>query len=527
MSSPNTSASLQQQAVNPWLVAFIVSIATFMEVLDTTITNVSLSHISGSLGASYDESTWVLTSYLVANGIVIPISGWLSGILGRKNYFMICIACFTLASFACGAATSLPMLVFFRLIQGMAGGGLQPVQQAIILDAFPPSQRAAAFGITSITMIIAPILGPTLGGWITDNFVWRWIFYINVPVGIAAFLLASRFIFDAPESKFNGNKSIDYIGISLVALGLGSLQIVLDKGQQDDWFHSNFVIFFAVICVSCIGVAIYWLLKQENPLINLRLLKDHGFRMSCLLIFITGFFLYSCSMIIPLMVQTQLGYTSLLAGLVISPGGVVVLLIIPFMGRLLSIFSAKTLIIFGFALASLGMFFSAGITTGIDFNTLVWIRIGQVVCLPFLFVPISTVAFSNIPKDQNNKASALYSMARNLGGSIGIALTATYIIRTQQSNQSHLAEHLIGIDGNIQGTIDGISRTLMDGGYDASSASEMAMSQVYQQLVTQSSFLSYQNAFYLLFFIGIFAMVFAIFLPKSNSKAVADPSVQH
>lgn len=507
-------------STNPWLIAFVVSIATFMEVLDTTITNVSLSHISGSLGASYDESTWVLTSYLVANGIVIPLSGWLSSLIGRKNYFLICISCFTIASFACGAATSLPMLVLFRLIQGAAGGGLQPVQQAIILDAFPPEKRAAAFGFTSITMILAPILGPTLGGWITDSYSWRWIFYINVPVGILAFILVNRFVYDSVAKSINRN--IDYIGVSLIALGLGSLQIVLDKGQQEDWLESKLIITFMFISFICLITAVYWLLNRKNAIINLSLLKDKSFRMSCFMIFTVGFFLYSSSMIIPLMAQTQLGYTSTLSGMVISPGGVVVIMIIPFMSKILSIFRVKHVIILGFFLASLGLFYSTHVSPAMDYNSLVWTRVAQVVCLPLLFVPVSTLAYTNIAKDQNNKASALYSMARNLGGSIGIAVTTTFIARNQQKHQAYLSENFMNFDTFTQENLNVISNTLITYGADTTAANQMAVAQLYQKMLSQTTFLAFQDAYMLLTGLAIIALVFACFIPnnKPNSNPV-------
>ena len=261
--------SNEAKIYNPYLVAMVVSLAAFMEVLDTTITNVSLSHIAGTLGASQDESTWVLTSYLLANGIVLPLSGWLSGVMGRKRFFMTCIAAFTVASLVCGMANSLPILIFFRLVQGLAGGGLQPTQQAMIVDVFPPEKRGAAFGITGITMIVAPILGPTLGGVITDNYSWRWIFFMNVPVGMLAFWLVGRMVQDPPHAQAKGVLSIDYIGLSLIAFGLGALQIMLDKGQQDDWFGSNFIIMCATISAVCLISAVFWLLRQEDPIIDL------------------------------------------------------------------------------------------------------------------------------------------------------------------------------------------------------------------------------------------------------------------
>jgi DHA2 family multidrug resistance protein len=432
----------EKPAISPWVVAMVVSLAAFMEVLDTTITNVSLSHIAGSLAASQDESTWVLTSYLVSNGIVLPLSGWLANVMGRKRFFMMCIGGFTLASFACGMANSLGMLIFFRLLQGFAGGGLQPTQQSIILDAFPPDKRGAAFSVTGITMILAPIIGPTFGGWITDNFSWRWIFYINVPVGIMALLLVSQLVEDPPHAKAKGFRSIDYFGLLLVIIGLGSLQIVLDKGQQEDWFNSPFILTYAAISIICLISALIWLIKREDPIIDFDLFADRGFALGCFLIFLMGFALYGCSVLLPLLVQSQFGYDATLAGLVLSPGGFAIVILMPIVGRLTGFIQAKYLITIGLLACSYGMWYTMHLNPQVTYMDFVWMRIFQVTGLPFLFIPISVVAFMNIPKELNNKASALYSLCRNLGGSIGISIVATYVTRHEQMHQNYLVDNL-------------------------------------------------------------------------------------
>ena len=514
---------------NPWLIALVVSLATFMEVLDTTITNVSLSHIAGTLSASQDESTWVLTSYLVANGIVLPLSGWLSNVIGRKRFFMMCIAGFTGASFACGAATSLEMLIVFRLIQGLAGGGLQPTQQAIILDAFPPSKRGAVFGITGITLIVAPILGPTLGGWITDNYSWRWIFFINVPVGLFAFMMVRRVVTDPLHAAARGLKHIDGIGLALIAIGFGALQIVMDKGQQDDWFDSNFIVAMSLLSAVAIGGAIVWLLRQEDPIVDLRLLADSGFGLAVILIFATGFALYGSSALLPLLVQTQFGYNATLAGLVLSPGGLALLFLMPLSGKLVSKIQARYMISFGLTLLCYGMWYTANVSPQADYMTFVMMRVMQVLGLPFLFIPISVLAFMNIPKEKSNKASALFALARNLGGSMGIAILGSYVARHTQLHQQHLAAHLMPGDPVYEQRLASVTHAIMDKGYSASEAAPLAMGNLYRELLHQASVLAYHDTF--LFMAGIMAcgVVLTLFLPanKVGKKAAEAAASAH
>ena len=508
-----------QSKTNPWLVALIVSIATFMEVLDTTITNVALSHIGGSLAASQDESTWVLTSYLVSNGIILPLSGWLANVFGRKRFFMLCIAGFTAASFACGAATSLGMLVLFRLIQGLAGGGLQPTQQAIILDYFPPEKRGLVFSITGMTLIAAPVLGPTLGGLITDNFSWRWIFFINVPVGLIALFLVNRFVEDPTHAKARGAASIDYIGIGLVAIGLAALQIVLDKGQQEDWLASHFIQFFTCVSIACLVSAVFWLVRQKDAIIDFTLFRDPGFRYSSILIFFTGFVLYSSSALLPLLVQTQYGYDATLAGLVLSPAALAIVLLMPVAGQLVGRFPARYLVMIGLALMATGTYYTSTFTPDIDYNHFVLMRTVQVLGLPFLFIPNSTLAFMNIPREKNNKASALFSLSRNLGGSVGISLVTTYLGRHQQINQVYLSAHTDPTNPVYQSHIADIARTLMAHGMSLAEATQTATGQMYRELLRQSSLLAYQDAFRLMSVLILFGFAIAQFLPKNNPRA--------
>jgi len=503
--------------VNPFLIAVVVSLAAFMEVLDTTIVNVALANIGGSLAASPDESTWVLTSYLVANGIVLPLSGWLAGVIGRKHYFLLSIAGFTLASFACGISTSLPMLIGFRLLQGLAGGGLQPMQMAIVMDAFPPEKRGTAFGITGITMIVAPILGPTLGGLITDSYSWRWIFFMNVPIGMLALILVNRLVTDPVHAKAKGLLSIDYIGLSLVVLGLGALQVVLDKGQEDDWFESRFIVFFSILCVVSLIAGCLWLLRQKDPVIDIRLIANRQFGMASLMIFFVGIALYGSSALLPLLLQTEFGYDATTAGMVLSPGGFALIILMPLVGKLVNRFQASYLIALGMLLVSIGMWMTSHITPQTDYNTYVMMRVFQVLGLPFLFIPASTMAFADIPPEKSSKASALFSLLRNVGGSIGISLLLSYVARHQQLHQTLLAEHLTPSNSGYLNLLSRYTGSFIDKGVSSADASLKAVGKIYAELLSQSTILAYCDAFRLLAAITLVLSVIALLMPKHRS----------
>lgn len=515
-------------AGNPWIVAVAVSLAAFMEVLDTTITNVSLSHIAGSLGASPDESTWVLTSYLVANGIVLPLSGWMAGVMGRKRYFMLCIAAFTAASFACGAATSLSMLIIFRLIQGLAGGGLQPMQQSIIMDAFPPEKRGAAFGVTGITMIVAPILGPTLGGFITDSYSWRWIFYLNVPVGLFALWMVNMTVQDPEHAKAQGVKTIDYIGLGLIVIGLGALQIVLDKGQQEDWLDSAFIRHFAMVSALSLVSAVIWLWDREDPVIDLKLLTKAGFGLCCVMIFFVGFALYASSALLPILTGSQYGYNATLSGMVLSPGGMAVVFLMPIAGILSGRVQARYLVALGFLLCGAGQLVTSFVTPQWNYTLFTLARIVQVLGLPFLFIPISTVAFARIPKELSSKASALYSMGRNLGGSIGIALAASYIARHQQMHQTALTRNLTPPSPEYRSLVDNTVRYFESTGHTHAQSMQLAMGRINYELQHQVAILSYGDAFRIMGVIMLgLSLLALVFLPHNKPGAKGAPGGGH
>src|SRR5258708_254357 len=357
--------------INPWVIAITVTLATFMEVLDTSIANVALPHIAGNLSAGADESTWVLTSYLVSNAIVLPLSGWFSGVIGRKKFYMTCVAIFTVSSFLCGLAPSLGVLVIFRILQGVGGGGLQPSEQAILNDTFPLEKRGMAFAVYGIAVVVAPTIGPWLGGWITDNFSWRWIFYINVPVGIISLLLTSLLIKDPPYMKRASLKSgfrIDYIGIGLISLGLGSMQIILDKGQREDWLSSDFIRIFFVLMIIGIVAGIVWELREKEPVVDLRMLKERNFAIATLAMFFLGFVMYSSTVLIPQLLQQLMGYTAELAGLALSPGGAVIMCMMPVVGVLVSKLDTRILISFGCVVSALALFVMAGLGLCLGFG---------------------------------------------------------------------------------------------------------------------------------------------------------------
>jgi len=517
-----------QPAVNPWIIAIAVTLATFMEVLDTSIANVALPHIAGSLSAGTDESTWVLTSYLVSNAIVLPLSGWLSSIIGRKRFYMGCVALFTISSFLCGLAPNLPMLIFFRILQGAGGGGLQPSEQSILADTFPPAKRGMAFAVYGIAVVMAPAIGPTLGGWITDNFSWRWIFFVNIPVGILSLMLTSRLIQDPPYFKRRklGETRIDYTGLGFVALGLGTLQVVLDKGQRDDWFESPFILWLTVISVASLVFVIFWEWYQKDPIIDLHLFRQPTFAAANFLMFMLGFALLGSTLLLPLFMQTLLGYTAERSGMALSPGGFTIMLIMPIVGFLLSRYSPRYLMMFGLTVLSLSLFHMTTFDLGVDFHTVMMARVYQAAGLAFLFVPINTAAYSFLPRDKNNAASGLMNLARNIGGSVGISFVTTLLARRAQFHQVRLVENLSAANPQFQSTLRGMTGTFSGGGAGpgsgAGSAQQHAYAMVQANVIQQSTMLAYVDIFWLLgaVIFCLLPFVFLIRKPKAGGEIV-------
>jgi MFS transporter, DHA2 family, multidrug resistance protein len=503
---------------NPWLVAVVVALAAFMEVLDTSIANVALPYIAGSLAASNDQSTWVLTSYLVSNAIILPISGWLAGALGRKRFFMACLTVFTVSSLLCGLAPSLGLLLFFRVLQGAGGGGLQPMAQAILADTFPPQQRGLAFALYGITAILAPTIGPTLGGWITFNYSWRWIFFINLPVGALTWFLVRRVVEDPPyitRLKSAGVK-LDYIGIALLTLGIGSLQVLLDRGQEDDWFGSHFITTLVVVATVCLIALVIWECFQKAPIIDIRLFKNFNFASSNLMMFMLGVMLFSSLVLMPQFLQTLVGYTSELAGLALSAGGLVLLIEMPVMGQLTTKVQARYLIAFGWLSLSLAMLYSTKrLDLQISFNAAAGLRIVQVIGLGFLFVPITLAAYIGIAPEKNNAVAGLVNFMRNMGSSVGTSMVTTLIARRSQFHQEILGTYVRPGNFNFQNTVNGLAQRLTHFGLSPHDAQMRAQALIYQSVQVQAASLAYVDTFMVLA-VGSAIMFFLAFILKKN-----------
>jgi DHA2 family multidrug resistance protein len=505
---------------NPWAIAVVVTLAAFMEILDTTIVNVALPHIAGSLSSSNDEATWVLTSYLVANGIVLTISGWLSAVIGRKRYFLICIGMFTICSLLCGIANSLSQLIVFRLLQGFFGGGMQPSQQSIILDTFPPERRAAAFGVTAIATIVAPVLGPTLGGYLTDTFNWRWIFFANLPVGLIAVFFVWVLVEDPPWHT-RISRRIDYIGLSLITLGIGCLQVILDRGEDLDWFGSPFIRIMAILAILGILGAIGWLLIAKNPIVDLDVFRDKNFATGSVCIGATGAVLYSGAVVIPLFTQSILGYTATWAGLILSPGGIAVILLIPVVGQLMRVIQTRFIIAAGFFIMGCAFVYSSRLAVNIDFKTLVMMRSAQTAGLAFLFVPISTIAYATLPRELNGDATAFFTMFRNVFGSIGISISNAMIIERTQIHQSYLARWASPFHQPFNELIARSERTLTAMGHPASAVHDIAVGQAYQAFRAQAAVLAYSDVFLLAGVVAFAVVPVCFFLSGKKGGAGA------
>jgi MFS transporter, DHA2 family, multidrug resistance protein len=504
---------------NPWLIAVVVALAAFMEVLDTSIANVALPYMAGNLGASNDQSTWVLTSYLVSNAIILPISGWLAGALGRKRFFMACLGIFTVSSLLCGIAPNLGLLLLFRVLQGGGGGGLQPMAQAILADSFPPQQRGLAFALYGITAILAPTVGPTLGGWITFNYSWRWIFFINLPVGVITWFLVRRFVEDPPylsPVKAAGVK-LDYIGIALLTLGIGALQVSLDRGQEDDWFGSRFITTLVVVATVSLISLVIWEWFQKAPLIDVRMFKRFNFASASLMMFTLGILLFSALVLMPQFLQTLLGYTSELAGFALSAGGLVLLCEMPIMGQLTTKIRARYLIAFGWFALSIAMFYSTRrIDLQVSFHAAVWLRIAQVIGLGFLFVPITLVAYVGIPPEKNNAVAGIINFMRNMGSSVGTSLVTTMIARRSQFHQARLVQNARVDNPNFVKAANALSGHLAAAGLGSYRGHLQAYARIYQSLQAQAASLAYVDTFKVLAVGAVIMFLMAFVLEKND-----------
>lgn len=508
---------------NPWVVALTVTLATFMEILDTSIANVSLPHMAGNLSVSQDEATWVLTSYLVSNAVVLPVSGWFATRFGRKRFYMTCVALFTVSSFLCGIAPNLGALVFFRVLQGVGGGGLAPTEQAILADTFPPQKRGMAFAVYGMAVVLAPAIGPTLGGYITDHFTWRWVFFINVPVGILSLILSSRIVVDPPWLVEARRRvwPVDYLGLGLISVGLGALEYVLDKGQESDWFAASSITFFSAVSAAALVAFVAWEWRQDHPVVDVRMFRSRSFATSAVLMLVLGIALYGSTVLLPQYEQVWMGYSAQQAGEALSPGGVVVILLLPLVGRLVSKVDARWLIAFGFAVIAASLFHMAHtLYPGIDFRTAILIRVYQAAGLAFLFVPINTVAYQGIPPTKNNAVSGIVNLARNLGGDIGIAFVTTVIARRSQFHQARLVERLDAGNPVLRVRLAELAAALQRAGSSSADAARRAYGALARQLAQQAQTLAYLDV---LFLLGCFTalMVPLVFLTRRAQPGTA------
>ena len=501
----STPSGTPRRSYNIWAIALTVTIATFMEMLDTSISNVSLPHIAGGLGTSYDESTWVLTSYLVANAVILPMSAWLSRVFGRKRYYMMCVTLFTVTSFLCGIAPSLGMLIVFRVLQGIGGGGLAPVEQAILVDTFPKEKLSGAFALYSMAIVTAPAIGPPLGGWITDSFSWRWVFFINIPIGLLSLILSSRLVQDPPEfteerlqAKRSGKFRIDYFGIALIAIGFACLEVVLDRGERDDWLGSPFIAWFLAIAVVAIAIAIWWEWNHDDPVVELTLLRERNFAIANVYYFLFGFGLFGSTVLIPELLQTLYGYTATNAGLVLGPGAAVITLLAPFVVRIAPKIGARRMLVASFTIAALSFFYYSSLTPATDYSHFALARAYQGFGYAFMFVPVSQLAYSYLPRNKNNKGSSLTNLCRNWGGSFGIAFVTTMLQRRTQYHQSVLVTNITSADGSVRGFVDNASRYLVTRGASGPDAIHQAYGLVGNMMNQQASMLAFMDCFHLL-----------------------------
>jgi MFS transporter, DHA2 family, multidrug resistance protein len=511
--------------VNPWLVAVSVMFGTFMEVLDTTVVNVSLPHIAGSLSASVDEATWALTSYLVANAIILPITGWLANFFGRKRLLMLSVTGFTVASFFCGLAPSLLWLIVFRVIQGAAGGALQPLSQAVLLEAFPPEERGKAMAFWGLGIVVAPILGPVLGGWLTDAYSWRWVFYINIPVGITSLIMTKLFIFDPPYIR-RASSRVDYWGIGMLAVGIGALQVVLDKGQQEDWFSSHWIAGLLVLSLAALTFLIVYELRTQHPVVNLRALKERTYATGVFLMTCLGFVLYGSLVLLPIWMQTLLGYPALQAGMALAPRGLGSFLMMPIVGTIIPKVDARKLLGLGISISALTMFAFSRLSLNAGYWDFFWPQFIQGISLAFLFVPLTTVTMGPIPKEQLGNATSLFNLLRNLGGSFGIAVSTTLISRHQQVYTDILGSHITPYSHRSYAALRGLQSSLESRGSDPVTAARQSYVMLFGMVERHAAILSFLDVFRLLGVIFVHALPFVLLMkkpPRAAGRITARP----
>jgi DHA2 family multidrug resistance protein len=513
----------EHRHVNPWIIALSVMFATFMEVLDTTVVNVSLPHIAGNLSATVDEATWALTSYLVANAIILPLTGWLAGVFGRKRLLMASITGFTAASLLCGLAPTLSLLVLFRIIQGATGGALQPLSQAVLLESFQPHERGKAMAFWALGIVVAPIIGPVLGGWLTDSYSWRWVFYINLPVGIVSLLMVRQFLFDPPYIKHREGRGIDYFGIGLLAVGIGALQFVLDKGQEDDWFASRLIVTLMIVAV----VALVWLLihewRADDPVVDLHVFRERSYAVGVVLMTVVGFVLYGSMVLLPVMLQTLLGYPPLQAGIAMAPRGIGSFFMMPITGMMTGRFDPRKLLTAGLLIGGSTLVWLSWLNLQAGYWDIFWPQLLQGVGMSLLFVPLTTISMDAIPREKMGNATSLFNLMRNIGGSIGIAATGTLLARHGQSTTATLGANVTAYDTTSQSMLAGLRQTFMAAGADLATATERANAALFGMVQRQATMVSFVGIFQLLgiMFVALVPLVLLMKRPKRGAPPAA------
>ena len=508
--------------INPWIVAIAVMLGTFMEVLDTTVVNVSLPHIAGSLSATIDEATWVITSYLVANAMILPITGWLANYFGRKRLLMMSVTGFTVASFFCGLAPTLPMLIFFRIIQGAAGGALQPLSQAVLLESFPPDQRGKAMGFWGQGIVVAPIIGPVLGGFLTDTYSWRWVFYINIPVGVASIIMTTLFIFDPPYIKRTANR-IDYWGMGMLAVGIGALQVMLDKGQEQDWFASHWIAALTVVSGVFLAAFIYREFRTEHPVVNLRVFRDRTYSTGVFLMTVLGFVLYGSMVLLPIWLQTLLGYPAVQAGIALAPRGLGSFIGMTLIGRLMSKFDPRKFLAFGLIIGAGTLYRLSMMNLDAGYWDFFWPQFIQGVSLAMLFVPLTTITMSNIPREGMGNATSMFNLLRNLGGGVGIAGVSTLVTRFSQKQINLLGGHVTAYDPKARGLMAHLAAGMKAHGANGAVATRQTYAVMFGMIERQATILSYIDVFQLLalMFLLMTPLVLLMKKPSHGTKPVA------
>jgi MFS transporter, DHA2 family, multidrug resistance protein len=513
----------QHRHVNPWIVALSVMFATFMEVLDTTVVNVSLPHIAGSLSASIDEATWALTSYLVANAIILPMTGWLASVFGRRRLLLSSVIGFTLSSFLCGISPNLGSLIVFRVLQGATGGALQPLSQAVLLESFVPQERGKAMAFWALGIVVAPILGPVLGGWLTDTYSWRWVFYINLPVGITSVIMTKLFVFDPPYIRGIQNRGIDYWGIGLLALGIGALQIVLDKGQEDDWFSSHFITTLSVISAVCLVALIIHEILTRDPVVDLRVFRERSYAVGVFLMTVVGFVLYGSMVLLPILLQTLLGYPSMQAGIAMAPRGIGSFCMMPITGILTGRFDPRKLLAAGLIVGGGTLIWLGQLNLQAGYWDIFWPQLTQGIGMSLLFVPLTTVTMAAIPPERMGNATSLFNLMRNIGGSVGIAVTGTMLARHRQSISALLGENVTIYDPTSQKMLAQLTAAFMASGADAATATSRAYAAMVGMVQRQAAMISFIGIFRLLgiLFVAMIPLVLIMKRPKGRAGPIA------